>query len=138
MLALQERLEAKYEAEPLSGCWLWTGALTRGGYGQIGVWFGGVMRPRRAHRVAYECYIGPIPDGLELDHLCRVRTCVNPRHLEPVTHAVNVARGGHALKTHAPCGHPYTKVQNGTRRCIPCRNKWHRERRQHADAVSVS
>lgn len=72
----------------LGRCWLWTGAPTNQGYGHLkirGLWV-------KAHRLAYEMLVGPVPDGLELDHLCRVRLCVRPSHLEPVTHAENVAR----------------------------------------------
>lgn len=70
------------------GCWLWLGFLKRG--------YGVVRRDGRkwaAHRFFYELLVGPIPDGLVIDHLCRVRNCVNPQHLEPVTNAENLARG---------------------------------------------
>jgi hypothetical protein len=70
-------------------CWLWRLAKFTSGYGALGI--GGRMRP--AHRAYYEDRFGPIPDGLRLDHLCRVRCCVNPQHLEPVTHAENCRRG---------------------------------------------
>lgn len=69
-------------------CWLWRGKLTDKGYARTT--FNGVQTG--AHRKAYELLAGPIPEGLELDHLCRVRHCVNPDHLEPVTHEENVAR----------------------------------------------
>jgi HNH endonuclease len=68
-----------------NGCWLWTGPLDDNGYGRHGA--------PLAHRVIYELKIGPVPDGTELDHLCRNPRCVNPEHLEPVTHAENVRRG---------------------------------------------
>ena len=70
-------------------CWLWTGSAS-GGYGTMAVH--GVVN--RAHRVVYELLRGPIPDGMVLDHLCRVTLCVNPDHLEPVPHAVNIQRQG--------------------------------------------
>jgi HNH endonuclease len=73
--------------EPTSGCWLWTGK-TWNGYGKFIV--GG--RTMAAHRYAYELFSGPIPDGLELDHVCRVRSCVNPAHLEACTHRENTNR----------------------------------------------
>ena len=69
-------------------CWLWTGRLDRDGYGRITV----AQRPRYAHRVAYETLVGPIPVDFEIDHKCRIRHCVKPDHLEPVTHTVNVLR----------------------------------------------
>lgn len=72
-----------------TGCWQWTGALTRDGYGVMTV----DRRPYRAHRFSYEAYVGTIPGGLELDHLCRNRACVRPSHLEPVTAQLNQRRG---------------------------------------------
>lgn len=88
-------------------CWLWTGALSKG-YGMIRV--GGTSRG--THRVAYELLIGPIPDGLELDHLCRVPNCINPDHLDPVTSGENTRRSPtaraaeQARQTHCHLGHP--------------------------------
>ncbi len=82
-----ERFWAK--VEKTDGCWLWTGAENGRGYGTF--WSEGMVV--RAHRWAYGHLAGPIPDGLDLDHLCRVKSCVNPDHLEPVTHRVNVRRG---------------------------------------------
>jgi hypothetical protein len=73
-------------------CWIWQGFLDRNGYGIV--WLN--TRRRAAHIVLYEREIGPIPVGLELDHLCRNRSCICPRHVEPVTHAENLRRG------HAP------------------------------------
>jgi hypothetical protein len=84
-------------------CWVWRGATSGDGYGNF--------KGASAHRVAYECEIGPIPEDLELDHLCRVRNCVNPAHLEPVTRAENVRRGyaaGSRLRTHCKHGHPFS------------------------------
>lgn len=78
-----------YEIDPNTGCWLWKKAKTEDGYGLV--WFQG--RVCRAHRHFYEQNIGPIPDGLEIDHLCRNRDCVNPKHLEPVTGKENTRRG---------------------------------------------
>lgn len=107
---LPERIAEKINPEPNSGCWLWGASLDRKGYGQIMLHRNDL---RRAHRVVYEAFKGPVPAGLDLDHLCRVRSCVNPDHLEPVTRAVNLNRGIknraalHA-KTHCPNGHEYT------------------------------
>ena len=74
-----------------SGCWEWLGARHPKGYGSFHMNDGG--RTQRAHRVAYELFVGPIPEGLEIDHLCRNRGCVNPGHLQPVTGQVNQLRG---------------------------------------------
>lgn len=78
---------------------LWAGQLTACGYGRMRV----EGRKVVAHRVAYETYVGRIPDGLELDHLCRVRRCINPLHLEPVTHHVNVQRAVAAARSEKRC-----------------------------------
>ncbi len=103
-------------------CWLWVGAVTDNGYGN----FRKKRKSIPAHRVSYELLIGPIPDGLELDHLCRVRNCVNPEHLEPVTRQENVKRGvgwagenGNAgarkRRTHCNQGHEFTPENTGIR-----------------------
>jgi hypothetical protein len=94
------------------------------GYGAFMV--GG--RNVRVHRWAYETLVGPIPDGLVIDHLCRVRNCVNPDHLEPVTHRENIRRGEagawNRVKTHCPQGHEYTpentRYSGTTRNCREC------------------
>lgn len=80
------RFESKFERGP--GCWLWKASKLDGGYGS----FHAIDRTRGAHRVAYELYVGPIPPGFQLDHLCRKPACVNPAHLEPVTISENVRR----------------------------------------------
>lgn len=74
---------------PLGECWVWVARLNRNGYGRLSH----LGEERMAHRLSYEVQVGPIPDGLLLDHVCRVRCCVNPRHLEPVTHQINTLRG---------------------------------------------
>lgn len=113
-----------------NGCWIYTGGRNDAGYGVISI----NRRPHYAHRITYEGYITTIPDGLELDHLCRVRACCNPWHLEPVTHAVNMARGHfnnsyQARLTQCPAGHPYDKANtylypDGRHRaCRACRRK---------------
>ena len=94
-----------------NGCKVWQGHRDRHGYGRITV----NGRPRLAHRVAYEVHLGPIPDGLTLDHTCRCRTCVNVQHLEPVTARENTLRGTspsaiNARKTVCKSGHPFSEA----------------------------
>lgn len=101
---VMERLEKRIYRVPFSGCWLWTGYVSPDGYGRIGV--GNKTAP--AHRVALGILEANQP--FEVDHLCRVRCCVNPAHLELVTHTVNVLRGtspsaNHARRTHCVKGH---------------------------------
>lgn len=86
---LPERYWSKVMPVPWCGCWLWVGGCKDSGHGVF--WLDSMSR--QAHRVAYEALIGDIDDGLELDHLCRVRCCVYPLHLEPVTKYVNTMRG---------------------------------------------
>lgn len=130
-----DRLMAKVDKGGLNGCWLWTASLSQGtGYGQVRDQHG---RTKGAHRAVYELLVGPIPEGLELDHLCCVRSCVNPAHLEPVTRVENVRRAARQMsevshngsKTHCPKGHEYTpentykkvRPDGGTRRtCRTC------------------
>lgn len=113
-----ERFTEKYVVNEATGCWEWQAFRTDRGYG-------GFDRVR-AHRWAYEYFVGPIPVGLTLDHLCRVRHCVNPAHLEAVTHAENMARSAPAVKTHCIHGHEYTpestriRTGNGRRGCWTC------------------
>lgn len=90
-----DQLENFYIPEPTSGCWLWSGALTTRGYGQA--WHAG--RQHQAHRLTYAKKHGAIDPSVDLDHLCRNRACVNPDHLEPVPHVVNVQRGAKARIT---------------------------------------
>lgn len=83
-----DRLLSKCIPEPNSGCWLWIGAMHEGGYGRVRYH----NRTLPAHRVSYMVHVGPIPGGLVIDHKCRVRCCVNPDHLEPVTRKENMRR----------------------------------------------
>lgn len=79
-----------------TACWIWIMSLDGRGYAQM--WDTRTRRLRRAHRVYYEVFVGPIPDGLHIDHLCRVTNCVNPAHLEPVTHRENLMRGAKVIR----------------------------------------
>lgn len=113
-------------ANETTGCWEWQRTIDRDGYAM----YGSSLQPTRmAHRLAYLSLVGPIPEGLHLDHLCRVRNCVNPAHLEPVTTYENSRRGNSWLwlraRTHCPKGHPYdqenTSINSyGWRRCRAC------------------
>ena len=121
-----------------AGCWEWTAGKSYG-YGQFAVRRG---HNQAAHRFAYELWVGPIPEGLVLDHLCRNTACVRPSHLEPVTQRTNVLRGetlpaAQVLRTHCPAGHPYDAANTyrratGIRQCRACGAE--QKRRRHATA----
>lgn len=130
-LDLLDRLADKFLVG--DGCWPWQGPSNSSGYGSIRLNVGfkqGVTRG--AHVVLYELMVGPIPEGLELDHLCRNKRCVRPDHLEPVTRAENNRRNPSsrfnqlAARTHCSQGHEYTeentfwRKDNGGRKCRIC------------------
>jgi hypothetical protein len=120
-----------------SGCWEWQGSLYPAGYGQF---YLGNYKAVYSHRWAYEYYIGPIPEGLVIDHLCRNRKCVNPAHLEAVTQKININRGaGNTSKTHCPRGHAYseenTYLFRGRRRCKACSRERCRMYKQTREAT---
>ena len=117
-------------APQLGRCWIWVGAAQRYGYGSFAIHSdvteGGWKRVL-AHRFSYERLVGPVEKGLDLDHLCRIPACVNPEHLQPVTHRENNLRGmSGALKTHCVHGHEYTTentayvTEKRYRRCREC------------------
>lgn len=151
---MDDRLPERFRSKLVSsenGCWIWTGSKDRAGYGRCVLNRRvasalGVSRSQAAHRHCYEILVGPIPEGHDLDHLCRVPACVNPDHLEPVTRSENLRRGkgyGGVLsegalpqqakamaernraKTHCPQGHPYDRAntivqRDGSRKCAEC------------------
>lgn len=135
----ERRFWARVDRNGPNGCWLWIGRLDTKGYG---LWDPRWRRPKSAHITAYEWTRGPVPAGLELDHLCRVPACVNPDHLEPVTKLVNIRRGVspsaiNARKTHCRRGHPFDRANTipyvdskgrEHRRCRNCEALPHRRR----------
>ncbi len=127
-----------------SPCWLWQGKRIGKGYGGVGLSSG---RHVLVHRLAYELLVGPI-GNLEIDHLCRVRNCWNPNHLERVTHQENILRGDtfqarNRAKTHCPKGHPLSgdnlvpsKLKQGCRNCLSCsREKSRKYYLEHKEEV---
>jgi hypothetical protein len=132
----EERFWVYVDKSPLTGCWRWMGYTQPDGYGRFRSAAG---RTVSAHRFAYEMLVGPIPEGLTIDHLCRIRPCVNPAHLEPVTHRENVLRGetvtaANAAKTHCAQGHAYDEANTytdakGSRHCRSCNRECQRIRR---------
>ena len=115
-------------------CWPWTGAISSAGYGVVKLGGRRDSPILLAHRVAFTLDRGPVPHGLQLDHLCRNRACCNPAHLEPVTPKVNTQRAT-ALITHCPKGHEYTPAntaiqKSGGRRCRTCHRESEQRRKQ--------
>lgn len=126
--------------DPDTGCMEWTGSKMKNGYGRFGlnrdfgpaVWF--------AHRMAYTYWVGPIPEGMDLDHLCRNRACVNPDHLEPKTRRDNLLASGslsfaakRAAVTHCPRGHEYTEAntrlsKRNQRNCRECARSFYEKK----------
>ncbi len=138
-----ERFMKFVSPEPNSGCWLWTGFTNRDGYGTFN------YKPGQyAHRAAYVLFKGGIPEGKEIDHLCRVRCCVNPDHLEAVSRKENIMRSEflnvNTRKIHCPKGHPYSVFiapyhghARGMRQCRICLNAAARRYRERKKAGAV-
>ena len=134
-----ERVQRKVVKQ--GDCWIYTGKIDPQGYGGY-VWTGEYYI---THRIAYQSLVGDIADGLEIDHLCRVRACCNPSHLEAVPHQVNLMRGEtiaarNASATHCPRGHEYTEANTyisprGARDCRDCRRRRRREYRARLKAA---
>lgn len=121
-----ERALRKVEADE-NGCWIFTGCTDPHGYGHIGFATG---ETGLVHRLVYEFYVGPIPDGYHIDHLCKVPSCCNPQHLEAVTPQENYRRSDspsaiNSRKSHCPRGHEYdyTIATRNTRICRTCKNE---------------
>ena len=134
--SLPDRINDRIRVNPETGCWEWVGTRRPDGYGVITV----DGRLCRAHRYVFTLLRGDIPEGLVLDHLCRVPRCVNPDHLEPVTQRINTLRGvgpipERAQQTHCIHGHEfvghnvYIHPKRGTRNCRTCLHETSRRRR---------
>lgn len=139
-VTLEDRFWSKVSFGGWDGCWLWTGAPDKDGYGRY------TRQRHRPHRFAYELLVGPVPEGLVLDHVaawgCGNPACVNPLHLEPVTTRENILRGTgptavNAVATECVNGHPFTEENtglrpNGWRWCRECSRlrceRWRRSR----------
>jgi hypothetical protein len=142
-----KRVEIDHE----SGCWNWMGSKNGNTeYGKFSYRVGGQTFHPTAHRFCWETFVGPIPEGLEIDHLCGNKLCVNPDHLEPVTHAENCRRRNtskhigefHRAKTHCPHGHPYSGENlyvnpQGKRECRICKRARTRAARNARNARNM-
>ena len=136
-------LLARSVRDEVTGCLRWTGAHTPSGYGQLRIG----KKVHSVHRIAHELWIGPIPDGYDIDHVrtagCQHRDCIEPAHLEAVTHAENLRRRAAAI-THCPRGHAYTPGNTATsltavggvrrrcRACVSLKNRIYKSRRTAA------
>jgi len=145
---MEKTLKRFFDKVDVGDCWQWVASKTSDGYGQF---FPGDGKRWRSHRWLWTQLVGPIASGLEVDHLCRNRACVNPDHLEPVSKKVNQHRGNspmgvNARKTQCPAGHIYDEANTrlsvdkfGTthRQCRACdRIKWHKRSKKNRKGLS--
>lgn len=136
LIELKKRLDGKYRKDAVTGCWLWLGRPNRDGYGTLKI----DGKAERAHVVSFVVYKGDVPAGLEIDHLCCVRACIAPYHLEAVTHKENVLRGNspaalNARKVACKRGHVFTDEntylkKDGGRQCQTCRRQYREQNRE--------
>ena len=142
---LPPRFLSKIEIDSQTNCWNWIASKYPNGYGQFVHGLNGRFKGIGAHRYAYELLVGPIPEGLQIDHLCRNRACVNPSHMEAVTQRVNLLRGEtiaarQARQTQCVRGHPFNEVNTyswkGHRKCRACGRACARARRQAKDSIT--
>lgn len=139
---LADRLNEKINKT--DSCWIWTGANTGGENAYGTIWKNG--RHHLAHRVMHELHNGEILDGQEIDHVCKTKLCVNPDHLEAVTHRENMLRADSGWKcrekTHCPKGHEYTKentrITHGSRSCKTCESLYNKRRWTARKAATAS
>jgi hypothetical protein len=132
-MTLRERIEFRTILIPFMDCWLWDGRHDKDGYAQTSV--GKKTKP--AHRVVYEEFVGPIPEGKELDHICRQRGCVNPRHVEPVTTLVNQQRSPLTSSGRTDCIHGHGvlyRYPSGRRVCRTCQREGWKSRHKKISA----
>ncbi len=135
METLLSKQESKFTSNisvEINGCWLWHGCVDQKGYGRLHSFYTSNV----AHRWAYERFIGPIPHNHQCHHMCGVKGCVNPSHLEALTQREHSAKHPQTRKTHCPQGHPYSgdnlymrtdKNGHTTQHCVVCHRKRNRE-----------
>ena len=117
--------DRRHMPEPNTGCWLWIGGLKPDGYARFNT-------RKTGHQMSFEHWIGKVPEGKEIDHICNMRCCVNPKHLQAITHKENIAKSGawefNRKKTNCPKGHPYSGdnlyVLGTNRQCKICRRAY--------------